>query len=82
MALQPSTGGTFIVDIYYSPSDAASAGTGEDEMLVQRHVLWDRKVEGGFPGKQFCFFTTVILKPTPALDSWSMWGMGYMILVV
>jgi len=49
VALQPSTGGTFIVEIFYSPSDPAASGSGEDEIIVQRHVLWDRKSEGGFP---------------------------------
>ncbi|KAI9735308.1 MAG: hypothetical protein M1818_006502 [Claussenomyces sp. TS43310] len=49
VALQPSTGGTFVVEIFYSPVDPVSSGSGEDEILVQRHVLWDRKVEGGFP---------------------------------
>jgi selT/selW/selH-like putative selenoprotein len=38
VALQPSTGGTFIVAIHHG--DAAEA---------ERKVLWDRKVDGGFP---------------------------------
>jgi len=46
VALQPSTGGTFIVEIFYAASE-----TSEDETVdaqVQKHVLWDRKAEGGF----------------------------------
>jgi hypothetical protein len=49
VALQPSTGGTFIVSLYsskYAP---------EIGIEVQHHVLWDRKAEGGFPGVYFCF---------------------------
>ncbi|KFH48943.1 hypothetical protein ACRE_001520 [Hapsidospora chrysogenum ATCC 11550] len=38
VALQPSTGGTFIVAIHHG--DAAEA---------ERKALWDRKVDGGFP---------------------------------
>lgn len=45
MALQPSTGGTFVVTIQHSaapsPADAAPS--------LQTRVLWDRKADGGFP---------------------------------
>lgn len=40
VALRPSTGGTFVVEIFHT-SDGARE--------VQKHILWDRKVEGGFP---------------------------------
>ncbi|KAL7960762.1 Rdx family domain-containing protein [Trichoderma compactum] len=40
VALQPSTGGTFIVTIHhFSPASAS----------VQSTTLWDRKTDGGFP---------------------------------
>ncbi|CAM1505386.1 Fc.00g110230.m01.CDS01 [Cosmosporella sp. VM-42] len=41
VALQPSTGGTFIVTIYHQPP-------GEPSTLSSK-VLWDRKTDGGFP---------------------------------
>ncbi|KAK6194011.1 hypothetical protein LQW54_011859 [Pestalotiopsis sp. IQ-011] len=45
VALQPSTGGTFVVTIQHSaapsPADAAPS--------LQTRVLWDRKADGGFP---------------------------------
>jgi hypothetical protein len=51
--LQPSTGGTFVVEIVYLPPDApAQTSTGHDNdraKAVQHRVLWDRKVDGGFP---------------------------------
>ncbi|KAF4986666.1 hypothetical protein FDECE_15837 [Fusarium decemcellulare] len=40
VALQPSTGGTFIVAITHQPPEAAVAST---------KVLWDRREDGGFP---------------------------------
>ncbi|KAI0383090.1 Rdx family-domain-containing protein [Hypomontagnella monticulosa] len=55
VALQPSTGGTFVVTIFFLPplpppppypaDDAASTPTA----TVQQRVLWDRKRDGGFP---------------------------------
>jgi predicted Rdx family selenoprotein len=46
VALQPSTGGVFVVEIF----TASSIATGTDTpAAVQRHLLWDRKAEGGFP---------------------------------
>jgi predicted Rdx family selenoprotein len=47
VALQPSSGGTFIVEIYYSEPRAE-----DDKSLIQiqKHTLWDRKTDGGFPG--------------------------------
>jgi len=47
VALQPSTGGTFIVELYYSPQSPSASN--DSSIQVQRHVLWDRKAEGGFP---------------------------------
>ncbi|ETS85776.1 hypothetical protein PFICI_03801 [Pestalotiopsis fici W106-1] len=45
VALQPSTGGTFVVTIQHNspPSSPSEAST------LQTHVLWDRKTDGGFP---------------------------------
>ncbi|EFQ28561.1 selT/selW/selH selenoprotein domain-containing protein [Colletotrichum graminicola] len=40
VALQPSTGGTFVVTLTHLPAGAETAST---------TVLWDRKIEGGFP---------------------------------
>jgi len=47
VALQPATGGTFIVEIFY----ALTESTNEDQsgLKVKNHILWDRKSEGGFP---------------------------------
>jgi len=47
VALQPSTGGTFIISLY------VSVRLNEGDIRVQYHVLWDRKAEGGFPGTSF-----------------------------
>ncbi|KAI0014072.1 Rdx family-domain-containing protein [Xylariaceae sp. FL0662B] len=54
VALQPSTGGTFVVSIAYlqqtpdGPEDSSSAAA-SDNPTVQQRVLWDRKADGGFP---------------------------------
>jgi len=48
VALQPSTGGTFTVKLYASPTTPISS-YGHAETQIQEHVLWDRKAEGGFP---------------------------------
>jgi predicted Rdx family selenoprotein len=42
VALQPSTGGTFVVTIYHQQ-------TGANADALSPTVLWDRKVDGGFP---------------------------------
>ncbi|KAF3769605.1 hypothetical protein M406DRAFT_58876 [Cryphonectria parasitica EP155] len=45
VALQPSTGGTFVVEIFHQvPSSSPSAAS-----TVQNRILWDRKADGGFP---------------------------------
>ena len=71
VALQPSTGGTFVVEILFSSSPSPpyppttttttttaadpeadpSSSTEEDgsNPRIQRRVLWDRHVDGGFP---------------------------------
>lgn len=46
VALQPSTGGTFVVTIQHGDGAAAA---GEGEAKAATAVLWDRKVDGGFP---------------------------------
>jgi len=41
----------FIVEIFYAPPDSPTSSDFESRPVeAQRHVLWDRKVEGGFPG--------------------------------
>ncbi|KEY70237.1 hypothetical protein S7711_04346 [Stachybotrys chartarum IBT 7711] len=42
VALQPSTGGTFVVTIYHRQQAAGDAS-------IASTVLWDRKVDFGFP---------------------------------
>ncbi|KAH0499000.1 hypothetical protein TgHK011_006223 [Trichoderma gracile] len=62
VALQPSTGGTFIVTIYHQPSPSPQSSTtaaasssspataaAAIEPEIQSTVLWDRKTDGGFP---------------------------------
>lgn len=62
VALQPSTGGTFVVEIFHSPSSSPSSsqepqpgggggegGGGGAPVSPARAVLWDRKTDGGFP---------------------------------
>ncbi|KAH8815895.1 Rdx family-domain-containing protein [Xylogone sp. PMI_703] len=46
VALQPSTGGTFIVTLYHS---SEASRTGNESVTIQRYLIWDRKAEGGFP---------------------------------
>lgn len=46
VSLIPSTGGTFVVNIYHKD---ATAETG-----VRSTTLWDRKAEGGFPETKVC----------------------------
>ncbi|KAI1354463.1 Rdx family-domain-containing protein [Xylaria sp. FL0043] len=51
VALQPATGGVFVVEISYTDSNvqAATTETGDHNPTTQRRVLWDRKIDGGFP---------------------------------
>ncbi|THV55677.1 hypothetical protein BGAL_0005g00560 [Botrytis galanthina] len=60
VALQPSTGGTFIVELFTDANASKNAtshieGEAEEnvdevkEVKVLKHTLWDRKSEGGFP---------------------------------
>ena len=46
VALQPSTGGTFVVTIHRG---SAAATTTTTTTTTPAKVLWDRKVDGGFP---------------------------------
>ncbi|GAQ11268.1 hypothetical protein ALT_8589 [Aspergillus lentulus] len=48
VALVPCTGGTFVVSIT-AVSASASASGAEGETEVKESVLWDRRVDGGFP---------------------------------
>ncbi|RYP77997.1 hypothetical protein DL771_000856 [Monosporascus sp. 5C6A] len=51
VALQPSTGGTFVVELFFQePSSPSSTAPDPATPIQPRHrVLWDRKVDGGFP---------------------------------
>ncbi|KAI0460676.1 hypothetical protein F5B21DRAFT_452838 [Xylaria acuta] len=53
VALQPATGGIFVVEIYYADPAASTATAtttqADPSPMVQRRVLWDRRAEGGFP---------------------------------
>ncbi|KAI0902279.1 Rdx family-domain-containing protein [Annulohypoxylon nitens] len=56
VALQPSAGGTFIVSIVYAPpnpdptsSVPSSPTSSSPRPAIQQRVLWDRKLDGGFP---------------------------------
>lgn len=44
MALQPSTGGTFVVEIFHPTTPSATTTT-----TTTTTILWDRKTDGGFP---------------------------------
>ncbi|KAI1766371.1 Rdx family-domain-containing protein [Hypoxylon sp. FL1150] len=44
VALQPSTGGTFIVEIFFRDPNTSSSNP-----TIQNRILWDRKTDGGFP---------------------------------
>ncbi|KAK4668706.1 uncharacterized protein QC764_709760 [Podospora pseudoanserina] len=49
VALQPSTGGVFVVEITTSsPATTTEAGSSDQVKLLTK-ILWDRKTDGGFP---------------------------------
>ena len=52
VSLVPSTGGVFTIDIVHagSPLDPQEVSQ-EVQLTTQTSRLWDRKTEGGFPGK-------------------------------
>lgn len=53
VALVPATGGLFTVTLSYLPqtvSEGEEDGT-KDKIQPQTVLLWDRKAEGGFPGR-------------------------------
>lgn len=60
VALVPATGGIFTVDIVYpgptstpeTNSEGLSQANNEASSQLGRIQLWDRKIRGGFPGKQ------------------------------
>ena len=54
-----TSGGTFIVHLY-----TAVPSTEDEPTRVQQHLLWDRKAEGGFPGKLIEPFLLSPLAPT------------------
>ncbi|KAH6610726.1 seleno domain [Trichoderma cornu-damae] len=50
VALQPSTGGTFVVTIHHpSSSSSSSSPSPSPSPSIQSTTLWDRKTDGGFP---------------------------------
>ncbi|KAM4060231.1 rdx family protein [Hirsutella rhossiliensis] len=50
VALQPSTGGTFVVAIQHRPQQPAGAVVATSTATTTTNkVLWDRRVDGGFP---------------------------------
>ncbi|QYS98994.1 hypothetical protein H0G86_006144 [Trichoderma simmonsii] len=49
VALQPSTGGTFIVTIHHLSPASSSTSSSTSPASVQSITLWDRKTDGGFP---------------------------------
>ncbi|KAI0816544.1 Rdx family-domain-containing protein [Xylaria sp. FL0064] len=51
VALQPATGGIFVVEIHYADSNVqvAATTTGDNNPTTQHCVLWDRKIDGSFP---------------------------------
>ena len=53
VSLIPSTGGVFTVSIVYARQPPSASGTenGPEEVQTQTRTLWDRKSEGGFPGR-------------------------------
>lgn len=61
VALVPCTGGTFVVSIT-AVSASASASGAEGETEVKESVLWDRRVDGGFPGMYSLFYSLLFLR--------------------
>ncbi|KAI0202731.1 Rdx family-domain-containing protein [Astrocystis sublimbata] len=50
VALQPATGGVFVVKIYHAGLTSTATSTDDPPApAVQHRILWDRKVDGGFP---------------------------------
>lgn len=53
VALQPSTGGTFVVTIHHvvaaPPGQTEQEGAGAGAGAAGLKILWDRKEDGGFP---------------------------------
>ncbi|PHH49715.1 hypothetical protein CFIMG_006084RA [Ceratocystis fimbriata CBS 114723] len=49
VALQPGTGGVFIVRIESASASASASDSGPGSDLISTHILWDRAVDGGFP---------------------------------
>ena len=49
VSLVPSTGGVFTIDIVHAGSPQAVSQEGQ--LTTQTSRLWDRKTEGGFPGR-------------------------------
>jgi len=65
VALQPATGGVFVVEIVHRPQSQKER-LDEDRnknVRVSSRVLWDRKTDGGFPETKVSFFILGPLLP-------------------
>ncbi|TGO72783.1 hypothetical protein BELL_0419g00050 [Botrytis elliptica] len=89
VALQPSTGGTFIVELFTDANANKTATSNVEreaeknvdevkEVKVLKHTLWDRKSEGGFPGlSPFSFLSSYCsrdIEQKVGLDAERYWG--------
>jgi predicted Rdx family selenoprotein len=52
IALIPSTGGIFTVELTYVPQSMSMTEGEDGTVKAETVLLWDRKSEGGFPGKR------------------------------
>jgi len=75
VALQPSTGGTFIVHLYHTAE--SDRGADDGVVAVQKHLLWDRKAEGGFPGNLLLSLSLVLSSPTLLIYTLHVWIYAY-----
>lgn len=49
VALQPTTGGVFIVEIHYRVDPTPTTSPPDLNLTIRSRILWDRKADGGFP---------------------------------
>lgn len=70
----PSTGGVFVIDITHAVVPTTHTSTQSDGGVLssplqdERNIppttqttrLWDRKVDGGFPGTYYVYFTSIL----------------------
>jgi predicted Rdx family selenoprotein len=60
VALVPTTGGIFTVTIYHhdhQEEDRPSVTDDQQNLTTKETVLWDRKTDGGFPGRSSAFLS-------------------------